>query len=145
MSIISEIRESWSWVGIEPSEIVRENHFGNLLIKDFQNRIWRLCPEDVYCEIVAESDEELNELLHSPEFKSDWDMKALVGQATQKLGALKDGYKYYLVVPGVLGGEYAASNIKAAPLAEIVRLSGHIGKQIRDLPDGAEIQLKVVD
>lgn len=45
----------------------------------------------------------------------------------------------------LLGGEYAISNIKTAPLVELVRLSGDIGRQIKDLPDGAQIELKVVE
>ena len=32
MSIIQSIANSWSWVGIEPDEIVGENDFGNLII-----------------------------------------------------------------------------------------------------------------
>jgi hypothetical protein len=49
------------------------------------------------------------------------------------------------VIPGVLSGSYEVSNIKSAPLAELVRFSGDLGRQIRDLPDGADIELKVVD
>ena len=53
MNIIDEVIESWGWVGIRPAEIVAENDFGNLIIKDAEDNFWRLCPEDVYCEIVA--------------------------------------------------------------------------------------------
>ena len=60
MSIIKEIKESWGWVGIEPVEVVGENDFGNLMIKDIQGKYWRLCPEDVYCEVVAQNQEELD-------------------------------------------------------------------------------------
>jgi len=50
-----------------------------------------------------------------------------------------------LAIPGALGGEYAISNIKTAPLVELVRFSGDLGRQIADLPDGAQIEIKVVD
>ena len=49
-----------------------------------------------------------------------------------------------MVIPGVLGGEYGANNVKMAPLIEIIRFSGDVGKQIEDLPEGAQIELKVV-
>jgi hypothetical protein len=45
----------------------------------------------------------------------------------------------------VLGGEYIISNIKTAPLIELIRFSGDLANQIKDLPDGAQIQLKVID
>ena len=145
MNIINEIIESWGWVGVNPTEIVAENEFGNLIIKDAEDKFWRLCPEDVYCEVVAESIDDYNELINDHEFLNDWNMTVMVNEATEVLGTLKDGYKYYMVIPGVLNGEYNGTNFKTAPFVEIIRLSGDLGKQIKDLPDGAEIKLKVID
>lgn len=105
MSILNEIKDAWGWVGIEPQELVIENEFGNLIIKDFSDKFWRLCPEDVYCEIVAESIEEYNALIKNKEFLEDWFMSALVQEAESSLGKLEPGYKYHMVIPGVLGGE----------------------------------------
>ena len=145
MSIIQEIKESWGWIGINPIEVVGENDFGNLIIKDTEGKYWRLCPEDVYCEVIATNREELDRLSEDQEFLEDWNMKLLVDQAKENLGQLGKGIKYCLVIPGALGGEYAIQNIKTAPLIELVRFSGDVAKQIKDLPDGEQIQLKVVD
>jgi hypothetical protein len=145
MSIIQEIRDSWGWVGIEPLSVVGENDFGNLMIEDVEGKFWRLCPEDVYCEVVASDRGDLDRLSQDQDFLEDWYMQALVEQARKGLGELAEGKKYCLVIPGALGGEYGISNIKTAPLIELVRFSGDLAKQIKDLPDGAEIQLRVVD
>jgi hypothetical protein len=145
MNIVDEIKESWGWVGIEPLEVVGENDFGNLMIKDIEAKYWRLCPEDLYCKVVAQNRAELDALSADEEFLADWYMKALVEVAKDKLGPLEEGRKYYMVIPGVLGGEYGINNIKTLPLAELIRLSGDLGKQIKDLPDGAQVKLKVVD
>ena len=115
MSILEEIKESWGWVGIEPIEVVGENDFGNLMIKDVEGKYWRLCPEDIYCEVVAQNREELNALSTDQEFLEDWYMETLVETAKDKLGPLEEGRKFYLVIPGILGGEYGISNIKTAP------------------------------
>lgn len=144
MSILNEIKDAWGWVGIDPQEVVKENEFGNLIIRDFSDRFWRLCPEDVYCEIIAESIEEYNSLIKNEEFLEDWFMSAMVQEAEGSLGKLEPGFKYHMVIPGVLGGEYGASNVEVAPLIEIIRFSGGIGKQIEELPDGAQIELKVI-
>lgn len=145
MNVIKEIIESWGWVGVNPTEIVAENEFGNVILKDAEDKFWRLCPEDVYCEVVAESIVDYNKLINDHEFLNDWNMTVMVNEATEMLGALKEGYKYYMVIPGVLNGEYNGTNFKTAPFVEIIRLSGDLGKQIKDLPDGAEIKLKVID
>ena len=144
MSILNEIKNAWGWVGIDPQEIVIENEFGNLIVKDFSDRFWRLCPEDVYCEVVAESIEEYNALIKNEKFLEDWFMSAMVLEAEKTLGKLEPGYKYHMVIPGALGGEYGGSNVKVAPLLELVRFSGDLGKQIENLPDGAKIELRVV-
>lgn len=145
MDILSEIRDAWGWVGINPSEIVGENEFGNLIIRDDDGKYWRICPEDVYCEVIAKNREELDNLLKDQEFLTDWHMSALVDVAKDSVGLLSAGRKYCLVVPGVLGGAYDISNIKSVPLVELVRFSGDLGKQIQNLPHGAQIQLKVID
>ncbi len=145
MNLIAEIRNSWGWAGIEPIEVVGDNDFGNLIVRDVNGRYWRICPEDVYCEVIAQDENQLNSLSKNQEFLTDWHMSALVEQAKQSAGSLQKGRKYCLAIPSVLGGKYEASNIKTAPLAEIISLSGDIAKQIQNLPDGAEIRLNVVD
>ena len=145
MDVISQIRDAWGWVGIDPQEIVDENDFGNLIIKDADGKYWRLCPEDVYCEVVAQDRAELDKLSQDPEFLADWHMTAFVDQAKDCVGQLTDGRKYCLIVPGVLGGAYECSNLKSVPLLELIRFSGDMAKQIRDLRDGEQIRLEVVD
>ena len=143
MDILKEVKDSWGWIGIDPIEVIAENDFGNLILKDSEAKFWRLCPEDVYCEIIANSVEEYNELVKDLEFNEDWFMESIVAEANKRLGPLKDGYKYYLVIPGILGGEYRGSNIQSVPFHEVIRYSGAIGLQVKDLPDGAEVNLKV--
>lgn len=145
MMAIEAVRFAWGWTGIQPDEIVGENDFGNLMIRDEDGRYWRLCPEDLYCRVVAGNREELDVLSTSPEFLDDWHMARLVEQATFKHGPLCDGRKYCLKIPGVLGGEYCGDNLVTVPLIEQIRASGDLAKQINDLPDGSKVQLSVVD
>ncbi len=145
MNVIDEIKEAWGWIGIDPIAVVGENDFGNLIIEDSEGKYWRLCPEDLYCKIVANNREELDRLSVDQEFLADWYMEGLAEQAKDQLGVLIDGEKYCFVTPGTLGGEYAVSNIKTAPLLKMIRFSGDVANQIKELPDGAQIKLKVVD
>jgi len=72
-------------------------------------------------------------------------MKNLVTQAKELLGPLIEGRKYCLKIPGVLGGEYGGSNLATVPLVELVRFSGDVAKQIKDQPNGAQVQFKITD
>lgn len=144
MTLIEAIAEFWGWMGIKPQAIIVENDFGNYLIQDVQNCIWRLCPEDLYCVVIAEAKHQLAELFADQEFLHDWNMEVLVRDARENLGSLELGWKYHLVIPGVLGGKYDISNIRMVPQIEQIRFSGDLARQIQHLPDGAQIELKIV-
>ena len=144
MNILNEVKAAWGWVGIDPVEVVTENDFGNLILKDSNEKFWRMCPEDVYCDVIANTKTDYNELIQNEEFLDDWFMSAMVEEAKITLGELDSGKKYYMVIPGILDGEYGGKNIKVTSLIDLIRYSGDLGKQIKDLPDGAKIELKTM-
>lgn len=145
MQLLEQVRGAWGWVGIDPVELIDDNDFGNLILKDACGQYWRLCPEDLYCEVVAGGREELEGLAKNQDFLSDWYMRGLVDQAFQRFGTLASGRKYCFKIPGVLGGEYGGENLETISLGELIRTSGHIAQQIANLPDGALFKLSVTD
>ncbi len=144
MNLLELVNEHWAWSGIDPDELVVSNDFGNLIIKDSDDKFWRLCPEDVYCSIVAESIEAYNELIQDEGFAEDWHMVGMLVDAKEALGDLAEGERYCLKVPGVLGGDYAGSNVIKAPLENIIKSAGKLGQHIADKPEGAKIDLKEI-
>ena len=144
MTILEEIKNAWGWTGINPVEIVTENEFGNLILKDAEDKFWRLSPEEIYCDVIATSIADYNTLIQNEDFMDDWFMASMVAEAEKTLGELKIGQKYHMIIPGVLDGEYSAKNIKIAPLFKMIRFSGALGKQIKDLPDGSAVDFKVI-
>lgn len=144
-NILDTVKEAWGWTGIQPDEVISDNAFGNLIVKDIKGKYWRICPEDAYCKAVAENQKELKALSSDEEFLEDWNMEALLEKAKAVLGDLTEGNKYCFVIPGVLGGEYGIDNIRKAPLEEVIGISGDIGKQIVNLPEDSKVILKVND
>lgn len=142
-NLLPIVRESWGWTGCNPVEVVAVNAFGNLILRDDEGRFWRLCPEDVYCRIVAQSRADYDALLGSEDFLSDWEMIELVRAARENLGVPGSGRCYCLKLPGVLGGEYGGDNLATTSLPELIAFSGDFGRQIKDLPDGTQIELEV--
>jgi len=94
--------------------------------------------------MVAQDRTALDELSRDQEFLHGWYLTDLVKLAKDRCGPLTDGRKYCLKLPAVLGGGYGAENLATAPLVEIVSMSGDIARQIRDVPDGAQVRMQVV-
>jgi len=129
MQLLDEVRSAWGWVGIEPVDLIDDNDFGNLIVKDVHGQYWRICPEDLYCEVLASSREELDRLAKDQEFLSDWYMRALVDEAFQRLGALpgkstasKSLAYLEATMVGIISGRYRSTNSSEPPAILLSRL-----------------------
>ena len=145
MDLVERVAHAWGWTGIEPEEIVGENEFGNLMVRDRRGRYWRICPEDLYCKVVAKDRDELVAISKDQEFLRDWFMKELVAVAEERVGPLDPGFKYCLKIPGGLGGKYGGDNLSKITLHGLLEASGHIARQIDGLPDGAKVALRIIE
>ena len=130
MSILDTVTSAWGWAGITPEKVIAENEFGNLIIKDLEGMYWRLCPEDLYCEVIADDDADYNELVKDEEFNQDWFMDVMVNKATEKFGPLEDGFKFHMLEPGAFGGKYAVFNIKPVAFERIIKFSGELAQKV---------------
>ena len=142
--LLDAIRDGWAWKGLEPVKVLRTNAFGNVLVRDTDDRIWRITPEDLDAAVVADSAEELDALLEDSWFQRDWEMAEQVDTALAHLGPVDDDTCYCLKIPSVLGGKYEADNLGTIPLAEHVSFAGDLARQIDGLPDGTPIEFKFI-
>ena len=142
--MISTIRDAWSWSGLDPAEIVGTNAFGNYLVRAADGTYWRICPEDLSCEKIAENESAYFSVLSDEEFMTDWEMQPLVELATRRFGTQPADRCFCLKMPGVLGGEYSADNLGTISREELLSFAGDTARQIKDLPDGAKVEIKIV-
>jgi len=145
MKLTQSIEHAWSWSGIKPEEVVGENDFGNLMVRDERGMYWRICPEDLSCKVVADDRNELDAMSRDQEFLRDWHMSALIAEARERLGPLQAGEKYCFKIPGVLGGAYGGDNLASIALAELIESSGNSARQIAELGDGTRVKTRVAE
>lgn len=60
-------------------------------------------------------------------------------------GSLPIGMRLMPKIPFVLGGEYKVSNLYALRAVSVMRTCGNLARQIKDLPDGAQIEVRVIE
>jgi hypothetical protein len=143
--MIDTIRQTWGWTGLEPTEVLDINAFGNLLVRAVDGTFWRICPEELSCEKIARDTDGFAALSGQEDFQVDWQMTWLVELAERKLGPLPKGRCYCLKVPALLGGKYDDSNFGTNSLKELIAFSGDLAEQIRDVPDGGQIKIDIVN
>jgi hypothetical protein len=134
MITVEEINEAWGWVGLNAVEVLGENAFGNLIIRDEEGRYWRISPENLCCEPVAQDRAALDALSYNQAFLNEWYMPEEVHLAECILGPLSAGRKYCLKIPSALGGDYGGDNLAMAPLSALIRFSGEGAQQFDGLP-----------
>jgi hypothetical protein len=144
MLMLETIRNAWSWTGLNPAEIVYINLFGNLIVKDVNGVFWRICPEELTCQKIATDFNKFAELWHEKNFRLNWEMARIVEIAEKKLGSLQKDDCYCFKLSPVVGGNYDAENLAKISLKELIAFSGDFAQQIKDIPDGGQIEIKFV-
>jgi len=142
--MISVIREAWSWIGLDPIEVVATNAFGNYLVRDAHGAYWRICPEELSCTKIANNISDYNLLFTDGEFLTDWELEHVVQLAVQKYGSPPADRCFCLKMPGVFGGKYVMENIGTITRRELISFAGDMAHQIKDSPDGSKLALKVI-
>lgn len=60
-------------------------------------------------------------------------------------GPLAPGQRLFPRLPFVLGGKYECSNLRAFDTLAGIRFLASIARQIRDLPEGSPVEIKIID
>lgn len=128
-AVLRTVRDAWGWSGLAPEELVGENDFGHRIIRDVHGRYWHLAPDELLCEIVAQTRSGFETLAAGEAFQADWSMRALRARAREALGALPPDGKYHLALPAPLGGTYGPDNLVIADSLEQIRTSGDMARR----------------
>jgi hypothetical protein len=92
---------------------------------------------------VADSRDEFSRLIDEDDNANDWLMIPLVDRLVAAGVLLKPGQCYSLLIPPVLGGDYTIENTVLLPIFEHFGVYGSYHEQLRDVPDGTKVVIKV--
>ena len=93
---------------------------------------------------VAESRDDFCRQCDETETAAEWLMIPLVDRMVAAGMTLQPGQCYGFKRPSVLGGDYTVENMAPISIADYLGAYGSIHEQLRDLPDGTEVVVKVV-
>jgi hypothetical protein len=117
--------------------------FGELFFVQPNDKIGMLQVSSFSYAVVANNETDCFESLVDPDKMTEWFLAPLL-DAVQASGKSLDADRCYsFIKPLGLGGELKPENVMVIPVEEHFKCWGEVFRQIQDLPDSAEIQLKV--
>jgi hypothetical protein len=137
------ILADWHW--LLPAEfcVWLMNKYGDLVLVVDENAILFFDVGNGTIEQVADSKEDFSEKLDADDNANLWLMIPLVDQLATTGLKLNEGRCYSFLTPPILGGEYNVENTVTLPITEHYSVYASIQNQIKDLPDGTRVVIKV--
>ena len=139
-----DLLAQWRWLLGGRPRLYGWSTSGDLFYADSQGQLWRLDAGAGEIESVADSEGAFAAQLEDAEAAEALLLLPVVRDYEAAHGALADGQCLgYRTLP-VFGGAYTTENRYALAVIEHASVTGDVHRQIRDLPDGAQVALRVI-
>jgi hypothetical protein len=136
----------WSWFlgdGWTPWLV---SAVGDVFLINPAGEITRLDTGIADVETVAPTREAFETTIADPDILADWFLEPVVDELRKQGKVLEPGQCYgFTILPIFNEGSYGAANRFALGAAEHIRLTGDLHRQLREVPDGATVQIRVSD
>lgn len=150
--VVEETAMAWKWLVPEPWKIIFASMFGGLFLeKEAGDVHWLECGTGLI-EKVANSADEFHAFLGSPRddvwdgIVETWFLSPLVQQLHDAGKIPGPGQCYgFTILPIFAGGKYTVENAFVLTAREWFTWTGHVHETVRDMPDGGQVRLKIVD
>jgi hypothetical protein len=137
---IEQLAEAWAWRLRVPFRPVLFSTLGDMFFARDDGAVWWLNTGTAELTRVADSIEHFHERL-ATDVADEWFLPALI-EKLQLAGKMREaGECYtYVTLPIFAEGKYEVDNLNPVSAAEHFELTGHIHRQIAELPDGAKVR-----
>ncbi len=140
-----KLTENWTWLIGTDKKVFLVSIVGDMFLTDSNERIFWLDVGSGELKLVADSIKDFQEKLKDVEQVNEWFMIDLATELRHSKNKLTDGQLYSYYKLPIMGGNYTVDNFAPLSIEEHFRFLGDIHKQIKDLPDGTTVEMKIVD
>jgi hypothetical protein len=117
--------------------------FGELFVTQVDGKIGMLQVSGFQYQMVANDATDFREWLVDPDKMSEWFLAPLVDKLQASDRALGQDQCYSFIKPLGLQGALSIDNVMSIPIPEHFGCWGEVFRQLRDLPDGSQVEIKV--
>ncbi len=136
--------KAWEWRLPEPWKPVVCSAIGDIFLKKGNDEVWWLDCGRNMLERIADNEQIFSTLLDADHTEA-WFLPPLV-EALRQSGKILSARQCYsfTILPIFAEGKYESQNMHVLPAQAHYCLTADLHRQIRDMPDGAKIELKIV-
>jgi hypothetical protein len=139
-----DLLAEWRWLLGGQAHLVGWASSGDLFAIDRRGAVLRLDTGGGEFETVAASVGDFGNALRDPARANKLLLLPVVRAFEQQQGALRAGECLGFTVLPVFGGVYTVDNRFRLPITEHAAVTGELQRQLRDLPNGGTVPLKIV-
>jgi hypothetical protein len=140
---IERLLADWRWLCPKPMTLLARSAFGDLFLRDESGEVFRLDVAVGKLMKVADSEAEFRERAASPEKRGQW-FREVDEQSAWARGLTPDATQCIgFSVPLVFAESGSPDTPYVADLYEHISFLGDLNRQISNLPDGAQVRLRV--
>lgn len=142
---VEALRNGWRWLLGDDWTPLMLSAIGDVFVELNAGTVWWLSTATGALEQIASSREQFRERLGT-DAANEWFLPGLIDALIAQGKVLeKDQCYTFAIFPIFLEGSFSAENMHPASAAAHFTASGHIHESIRQLPDGAQVQLRIAD
>ncbi len=133
----SDLLDDWRWLIGNTAHLILIAALGDAFLQETDGSVWWLDVGAGKFHKIAESEDAFKHAMAAN--VNDWFVPQLVGDLLASGVTLGPNECFSFKKPPVFGGEYNPENMEPANLSVHFSLLGQIHQQVRDLPDGTQV------
>jgi hypothetical protein len=138
-----DLLSAWRWRFSGRVDIVMISNLGDLFLQDEEGLLFWLQTDGGALEKIADNSDQFTQLLNDEQTLDIWLLPAFVEKLVAAGQTLKNNEVYSPKTLTVLGGSYDPENFWPTDMKVHLKFTGVICEQIKDLPDGTPVNIKI--
>jgi hypothetical protein len=140
-----KLLETWTWLLPSEFTVWLVNRYAELFLVFPDRTVHWLQTDGGSFTKVAESRDDFRTKIDEEDNANQWLMIPLVDRCVASGLRLGPGQCYGFKMPTILGGDFTVENTGVLSIGDYLGSRGVIHEQLRDVPDGTEVTLKVIN
>jgi hypothetical protein len=141
----SGLIENWLWLIPDFKQILLISKMGDMFLSANNCHVYWPATDDGSLTKIADSKAGFEQMSTDEVNIDNWFLPSLVVKLLAANKHLEKNEVYSFKKLPIIGGEYSVDNIEPTDISVHFTLTGIIHEQIKDLPDGAKVQIKPID